>query len=1142
LVSRAFPTALAVGVLLGTTLMAVAFSAIYGRPHTRVAASDWIYQNVPAGAKIAWEYWDLPLPLPAGSGRTVGDYKYELVSFDLYNDAPACDRRNPARNTPAFCTPNNEATFTYLAEQLERVEYVTQSSPRLYGSLPRLPWRYPVQQQYFTLLFEERLGFTKVYDGASPPTLGSWTFADGFMDESFTVYDHPRVTIFRKDRQLGRDELRALFAPALERPLAATRYPPARTPLLGGLVDRLPVAGDYAWNRALGDNGLAATLLWLLAVEALGLLALPLALRLFPVFPDRGWGLSKLLGWLLLGYPVWLGASLRLTQFTLPFLLLVLLVGAAFAAAAGYRRRATPRPPWPPAGAGPAILASEAVFLLAGAFFLALRVANPDLWHTYWGGEKPMELAHLNAILRSVNFPPYDPWFAGGTINYYYFGQYLVAVLIKLTGLPVEVAFNLAMPTLSALVAGAAFSVASALAGLALRRRPRTLAPLAFGALGALLFVGVGNLDGLARLVARARLGDSTPLDFGYFWGASRTIDGAITEFPFFTQLWADLHAHAVALPFTILAVGLVVALATTAYEGRTKGDGHRAWGANRASGSPLPAQAPRPSSFVLLLGLLALTLGALAGTNSWDVPTYLLVTGAGLFYAGGPAPSAAAQGRSGGRDDGLAGLPRRLTIALAGTALTGLAAYLLYLPFFRSFAAPFAALARTRVPSPLPNYLDQFGLFIVVTIVTLLAGILARGRRVRGRLALVAPAGIALAALGAFVGLKATTLTAWLATRTGFFADEGARPYVQDGATAALLTALLVLLLTLWILAWGELRLQLPLTLLIAAVGVTLGPELVFVADDLRGGPVVPGGVLWERMNTVFKFYLQGWTLFALGSVGALAWLWDTAPRWSLAPFRSLRGRLDRRANALALRGGVAAALALVLLGSLVYPVVATPLRLAERFPAPPGLGPTLDGYRWMEYGLMPDERGEGISFRDDRAAIAWLNANIAGTPVIAEASIGPYRGNGSRFANATGLPAILGWDRHQYQQRTDARSAAAIGARAKDVCTLYDSGDEREKLAVLQRYHVSYVVVGAVERHWTLTPSNGSPCGVAGELYTSPEGLAALEGLAGRYLTPVFRSGETVIYRVLPDAFSSGVDAGAAAPTTADRAGGDD
>ncbi|MDP9374635.1 MAG: hypothetical protein M3Q65_19745, partial [Chloroflexota bacterium] len=216
-------------------------------------------------------------------------------------------------------------------------------------------------------------------------------------------------------------------------------------------------------------------------------------------------------------------------------------------------------------------------------------------------------------------------------------------------------------------------------------------------------------------------------------------------------------------------------------------------------------------------------------------------------------------------------------------------------------------------------------------------------------------------------------------------------------------------------------------------------------------------------------------------------------------------------------------ALVATLLLASLAYPVVATPLRLAERFAEPAGLGRTLDGHRWMDYALVPRcevctvEDGGALSFRDDRAAIRWLNEHAGGTPTIAEASIGAWRGNGSRFASATGLPTILGWDHHQAQQRP----AAAVAPRAADVRALYNSPDEGEKLAILRRYHVSYVIVGTVERGWSLSPA-------AADAWASPEGLATLEGLAGRALTPVFRSGDTVVYRVTPAAGSADDDGG--------------
>jgi uncharacterized membrane protein len=201
-----------------------------------------------------------------------------------------------------------------------------------------------------------------------------------------------------------------------------------------------------------------AVIVWYAYIAVVGWAAFPLLFTVFPALPDRGYAISRIFGMLFTAWLGWLLASLEILAWSgtavvvsLVILALVslLLVRSQRAAFVEWLRDERTH-----------IFTVEAITAALFLFFLLVRLGNPDLWHPYFGGEKPMDLSYFNAVLNSRSFPPYDPWFSGGTINYYYFGFVIVGAPVQVTGIPVTLAYNLILPTLYAVTGIGAFSAA----------------------------------------------------------------------------------------------------------------------------------------------------------------------------------------------------------------------------------------------------------------------------------------------------------------------------------------------------------------------------------------------------------------------------------------------------------------------------------------------------------------------------------------------------------------------------------------------------------------------------------------------------------------------------------------------------------
>lgn len=192
------PSVLAIPVLLFTAAYALLFSTLYASPHPSVSASEWIYRNAPPGSTLALEHWDRALPLYVKvDGVYRGQSSYTLLELPLYAE------------------PDDAAKWTAIAADLAQSDYVVIATRRLYGSIPRVPDRYPVAARYYDLLFAGELGFELAAEFTRPP---NWLnpripplrdAAPALLrpDESFVVYDHPRALVFRNAGRLAADQL-----------------------------------------------------------------------------------------------------------------------------------------------------------------------------------------------------------------------------------------------------------------------------------------------------------------------------------------------------------------------------------------------------------------------------------------------------------------------------------------------------------------------------------------------------------------------------------------------------------------------------------------------------------------------------------------------------------------------------------------------------------------------------------------------------------------------------------------------------------------------------------------------------------------------------------------------------------------------
>ena len=369
--------------------------------------------------------------------------------------------------------------------------------------------------------------------------------------------------------------------------------------------------------------------------------AFPLTKSLFSTWFDRGYYFSKALGIAVVTWLVYAFGTLYIAPFTV--LTIMISLGLLFVIGVFVQFFVRNTEDAPPSFTFRSLLSFSLfrqvmVFVLEELVFLALLLCwswvkghEPSIR----GLEKFMDFGFTQTILNAMYFPTPDMWFAGGTINYYYFGHIAMAVLTKLSGIDLSITFNLMLATIFAFTATMSFSIGYQLTqmnwipGLARNDSGKAKLKSFFsGLLTAFLVTMAGNMQTIYAFTKGYTGDDVQPfwtllwpwttffasLDQGMtrYWyaNATRFIPFSIHEFPSYSFVVSDLHGHVLSIPFVLLTIGVLIMMFMQKSE----------------DGSISLKQGSQSVSSMFHLVFYGFMVGVLLMTNALDGPIYGLL------------------------------------------------------------------------------------------------------------------------------------------------------------------------------------------------------------------------------------------------------------------------------------------------------------------------------------------------------------------------------------------------------------------------------------------------------------------------------------------------------------------------------------
>jgi len=370
---------------------------------------------------------------------------------------------------------------------------------------------------------------------------------------------------------------------------------------------------------------------WWFTVFCLGIIYIPLSGLLFSRLNDKGYLFSKTIGIAFSGYLMWMLSALKIMKFTTASCIVTAGIGLIINIIIFVYARVKSKQEekflndYLKKEKLVTFLLEELLFLSVFMFFTYIRGFKPEAY----GTEKFMDYGFMTTMMRSEYMPPQDFWFSGTTLNYYYVGQFMATYLTRLSFVEVSHGYNLMLMMTGAFCFVLPFSLAYNLMikyGYLINKKSQISAVIS-GLLAALAVCVAGNMHyPIYRFIIPAIKkisGQSNVSNFYWFPDATRYIgynpetnDKTIHEFPSYSFVLGDLHAHVINIIFVLTVLALLLSWL---------------FGQTRRSNDNKIAAKEIFNPTIIALGFF---IGLFHTTNFWDYPIYYVVSGAIILFS----------------------------------------------------------------------------------------------------------------------------------------------------------------------------------------------------------------------------------------------------------------------------------------------------------------------------------------------------------------------------------------------------------------------------------------------------------------------------------------------------------------------------